>query len=60
MAQLCLEERPDDFVSELIAFYRQVGLPVSLADLGFKGDESDAIRIIAERTVADAPYVQQF
>lgn len=60
LAQLCLEERPGDFVSELKAFYRQIGLPTSLADLGFAGNEDDAIRTIAERTVADAPYVQQF
>lgn len=60
LAQLCLEQRPDDFVLELKSFYRQIGLPTSLGDLGFTGDKNEAIRTIAERTIADAPYVQQF
>lgn len=61
LVQLRLEKRPAAFISELRTFYRQLGLPVNLSDLGFFGNEKgSAIRIIAERTVADAPYVQQF
>lgn len=60
LAQLCLEQRSADFLADMVSFYRQVGLPVSLKDLGFSGDAQDGIRIIAERSVAEAPYLKQF
>ena len=34
LAQLALEGRDDDFIFDLIDFYRRVGLPACLADLG--------------------------
>lgn len=60
LAQLCLEQRPTDFLADIVAFYRAVGLPVSLKDLGFSGDVQDGIRIIAQRSLAEAPYLKQF
>jgi glycerol dehydrogenase len=60
LAQLCLERRPDDFLADMATFYRAVGLPVSLKDLGFSGDVQDGIRIIAQRSLAEAPYLKQF
>lgn len=60
LVQLCLEQRPDDFLGDVIAFYRQVGLPLSLKDMGFIGDVQDGIRIIAQRSMAEAPYLKQF
>ncbi len=60
LAQLCLEGRSDDVLADMKAFYREVGLPASLADLGLHGDPAAAIRTIATRTIAEAPYVKQF
>ena len=60
LAQFCLEQRPTDFMSDMIGFYKQLGLPTSLTDLGFSGDVAEGIQIIAERSVAEAPYLKQF
>lgn len=60
LAQLCLEGRSDAFLADMKAFYRAVGLPVSLADLGLRAGVAAAIETIAARTLADAPYVQNF
>lgn len=60
LAQFCLEQRPTDFLSDMIGFYKQLGLPTSLTDLGFSGDVAEGIQIIAERSVAEAPYLKQF
>jgi glycerol dehydrogenase len=60
LAQLRLEGRSDEFLADMKAFYRTVGLPVSLADLGLRQGAAAAIETIAARTLADAPYVQNF
>ncbi len=60
LAQLCLEGRSDEFLADMKKFYREVGLPVSLADLGLRDGVTAAIETIAVRTLADAPYVQNF
>jgi glycerol dehydrogenase len=60
LAQLCLEGRSDAFLADMKAFYRAVGLPVALADLGLRDGAAAAIETIAARTLADAPYVQNF
>lgn len=60
LAQLCLEQRSADFLADMVGFYRQVGLPISLEDLGFSGDVQEGIRTIAQRSVAEAPYLKQF
>lgn len=60
LAQLCLERRSADFLDDVVAFYRQVGLPLSLKDMGFTGNVQDGIRIIAQRSIAEAPYLKQF
>ena len=60
LAQLCLEQRSDDFLSDMVAFYKQVGLPLSLNSMGFSGNVRDGIRIIAQRSIAEAPYLRQF
>lgn len=60
LAQLCLEGRDEAFLADIKAFYRAVGLPVSFADLGLSGERDAAIRTIAARTLADAPYVRNF
>ncbi len=60
LTQLCLEQRSADFLADMVAFYRAVGLPTSLKDLGFSGDVQDGIRTIAQRSIAEAPYLKQF
>lgn len=60
LTQLCLEQRSADFLADIVAFYRAIGLPTSLKDLGFSGDVQDGIRTIAQRSIAEAPYLKQF
>lgn len=58
LVQLVMEGRSADFVEELRQFYRQLGLPLSLADLGLTGDKAEAIARIAQRSFAEAPYIR--
>jgi glycerol dehydrogenase len=58
LVQLMIEKRPRDFIDELRDFYRRVGLPITLTDLGLKGDPATAAAIIAHYTWARAPYVK--
>ncbi|MBB5050898.1 glycerol dehydrogenase [Afipia massiliensis] len=60
LTQLCLEQRSADFLADIVSFYRAVGLPTSLKDLGFSGDLQDGILTIAQRSIAEAPYLKQF
>lgn len=60
LAQLCLEQRAEGFITELVAFYRRIGLPTSMSALGFTGDLADALKTIAMRSLAEAPYIRQF
>lgn len=60
LVQLVAEGRPPEFLRELVEFYRQIRLPLSLRDLGLQGDPASAIRLIARRTLAEAPYIRQF
>lgn len=60
LTQLCLEQRSPEFLAEIVAFFKTVGLPTSLKDLGFAGDTQDGIRTIAQRSIAEAPYLRQF
>lgn len=60
LTQLCLEGRSPEFLADMVAFFRAVGLPTSLKDMGFSGNVEEAIRIIAERSIAEAPYLKQF
>jgi glycerol dehydrogenase len=60
LAQLCLEGRSAEFLADMVAFFREVGLPTNMQGLGFSGDERQAIQTIAERSIAEAPYLKQF
>jgi glycerol dehydrogenase len=44
----------------MVEFFRAVDLPTNLKGLGFSGDEQQAIHTIAERSIAEAPYLKQF
>jgi glycerol dehydrogenase len=60
LTQLYLEQRPEGFLVDMVAFYQAIGLPTSLKDLGFSGNAEEGIRTIAERSIAEAPYLKQF
>ncbi len=48
IAQLALEDRSDDFIGDLLSFYRQVGLPSTLNMLGLDRVDGSHLRTIAE------------
>ncbi|MDH8346309.1 hypothetical protein QIG64_28275, partial [Klebsiella pneumoniae] len=60
LTQLCLEQRSQEFLADIMTFFKTVGLPTSLKDLGFSGDRQDGIQTIAQRSIAEAPYLRQF
>ncbi|WP_175857710.1 glycerol dehydrogenase [Burkholderia anthina] len=59
MVQLHLEARPADFVDDLLAFYRRIGLPATLRELGLDGDVSVHFATIARHTLS-APHMRNF
>lgn len=59
LVQLVLEERDAKFVRELVGFYRGIGLPTSLEDIGVTSPTNAEIRQIAELTMT-APHVRNF
>ena len=48
LPQLALEDRSDDFIIDLLRFYRQVGLPSNLKMLGLNRVNDSHLRAIAE------------
>jgi glycerol dehydrogenase len=58
LVQLALEGRDSDFVADIRGFFAQAGLPLSLAELGFRGGV-DEIQTIAELT-AQAAHMKHF
>jgi len=57
--QLALEGRDDAFMADHAAFYREVGLPLSLAALGLAEPSTHDLRTIADLTLA-APHTKNF
>jgi glycerol dehydrogenase len=47
LAQLAFEERPAEPVAELVGFYRSLGLPVRLAEIGIVADADAAAEAVA-------------
>lgn len=56
LVQLAAEERPDAELADLVAFHREVGLPVSLAGLGMPGASGAEVAEIARLTMT-APHL---
>lgn len=52
IVQLVVEGQPAALIDEVLTFCRDVGLPVSLADIGLNQADDETIASIAERTVA--------
>jgi glycerol dehydrogenase len=59
LVQFVLERRGDDFMREQFAFYRQVGLPISLGDLGLTSASPQDLETIATLTHR-APHTSNF
>lgn len=57
--QLVLEGRSEEFLADHAAFYREVGLPLTLADLGQSDITQDSFETIAGLTLA-APHMANF
>lgn len=47
LVQMAAEERTDAFIADLIGFYREIGLPTRLAELGMSAPTSEEINEIA-------------
>lgn len=50
LVQLAIEGRSDEFIADVASFCSEVGLPVSLSQLGMENPESDEIAEIARLT----------
>lgn len=59
LVQLALEERPKEFIEELLAFYKEIGLPYRLADFGLVAASDEEIHDLAEASMV-SPSAQRF
>jgi glycerol dehydrogenase len=59
LVQLVLEQRPEAFVRDIRDFCVRLGLPVRLSELGVTGDLAPVMQTIAERSMAEAPFIRQ-
>jgi len=59
LVQLTPEGRAREFIDDVSAFYRGLGLPTRLADLGLADASADELRAIAEGTMT-AAYIKNF
>ncbi len=57
LVQLIAEGRDEPFIDDIVVFYRQIGLPTSLTDLGIQMPNPQAITDIANTTHREAPYI---
>jgi len=57
VVQLVLENREDKFIHNLIRFYKQIGLPTSLKDLGLKDLQLEKIEKAADRICQEGSYI---
>lgn len=57
LAQFAVEGRTDQEIEDLCGFYREVGLPVSLADMGLADGTDEDIAFIGELTMT-SPHIR--
>jgi len=57
LVQLVLENRDQEFLDDIFRFYRSIGLPCTLGDLGLKEPTQTHLRVIAERTCAAGSHI---
>lgn len=60
IVHLLLEGGNEEHIERLVPFYRSLGLPLSLRDLGCLGDASAIIPQIAQISIERAPYIKNF
>ncbi len=57
ITQLILEGRKDSFIGDYITFSRQLGLPVTLADIGIEDPTGPSLDTVAEAACDDAETI---
>jgi glycerol dehydrogenase len=57
LVQLVLENRGREFLEDIFRFYRAIGLPRTLGDLGLREPTPTHLRVIAERTCAAGSHI---
>lgn len=57
IAQLVLEGRSTAFIEEIVAFSREAGLPVTLAEIGLDDPSSDQLARVAEAACAEGETI---
>jgi len=58
LVQLAADNFAPEFIDDMRLFYRSIGLPLNLSDLGLTNVTSDVVDEIAQTTWRDAPYVR--
>ena len=59
LVQLVLENRNQDFLNDFYKFYRSIGLPFTLADLGLKQPTREHLQDIAERSCGEGSHIHK-
>lgn len=59
LVQLVLEERPREFIEEMMQFYRSIGLPTRLADFGLTDWTEEELETLTENAML-SPSVKRF
>lgn len=59
LIQLVLENRSKDFLDDFMNFYRAIGLPCTLSDLGLNNPTDRHLQVIAERTCEDGSHIHK-
>ena len=57
LVQLVAENRSDEFLSDIMKFYRQIGLPCTLAELGIKEITPELLDRIAGPSAAEGSHI---
>lgn len=57
LAQFVMERRTEAFIEEIIGFYREIGLPSTLAGLGMHSITEEKLDLIAERACRPNTYM---
>lgn len=57
LVQLVLENREEDFIYDMIGFYKRLGLPTNLKDLGLKEFDMAKIEKVASRICQEGSYI---
>jgi glycerol dehydrogenase len=57
MVQFILENRSEEFLVEMLRFYKDIGLPCTLEQLGLKKATKEKIQTIAKRACREGSYI---